>query len=264
MTRTIARRLSQILLAAGLALASTSAGAASLAAVSGSWVSTNNDDGIYGLNGLGTDYISWGAPATSRGQSGYEFRSATQSGAVGIEAGTRFDIGDFVHHNRGIWTRGRHTNGMDSSIEGARLRVDYALDFGDGKLRRYSSVFDFLHDETRNQNNPCANGGAHGVGINRNGCADKVTLTRNDDLSDSFVIGDLRYQLDISGLLGEVPFWTAEDAVNTLQLEGMFTTSRVPTPPLPPKPPVPVPLPAPAGALLLALLGLGVVARRRS
>ena len=262
MARTIISQFRQAVLIAGLALAAPMAQAAALVAVSGSWVSTNDDDGTYGLNGLGTDQIFWGSPATSRGQSGYEFQSATQSGGFDIEAGTQFDLGTFIHHNRTIWTRGRHTDGMASSIRGAQLKVDYALDFGGGDLRRYSSVFDFLHNETRNRSNPCANGEANGVGVNSNGCADKVTLTRNDDQSDSFVIDGLRYQLDISGLLGDTPFWTAEDAENPLELVGLFTTEAVPPPPVPP-PPTPVPLPAPAGALVLALLGLGLVGRRR-
>ena len=258
MPRKFTARFSQMVLAAGLALAATSVDAASLTAVSGTWVSTNDDDGIHRLNGLGTDYISWGAPVTSRGQSGYEFQSATRSGGVEITAGTTFDAGTFIHHNRRIWSTGRHTNGETSSISGARLRVDYALDFGDGELRRYSSVFDFLHDETSNFARTCANG-ANWEGINARGCSDRITLARNDELSDSFVIGDLEYQLDLTGLLGQTPFWTAEQAENSLELQGMFTTSKVPPPP---PPPVPVPLPAGGLLLLTALAGAGAIGRR--
>ena len=62
-----------------------------------------------------------------------------------------------------------------------------------------SFVFDFVHNETDNGANPCANGGANNAGVNINGCADSVTFLYNS-LSDSFTVDGIEYTLDLSRL----------------------------------------------------------------
>jgi hypothetical protein len=166
----------------------------------------------------------------------------------------------FSHINRAIATTGSRTRNKPSSITGASLRLDYVLDFGGGISRTFSSVFDIKHTETRNEDSICANGFGH-TGINSSGCADRVEFMTNPDFSDTFTIGGLTYLLDVSGFNVDGPFWTAENAVNTTSLFGVFKVVDG-VPPDGPPPVTPVPLPAAAFLLIGALGVLRAVSRK--
>ncbi|MCX7889760.1 MAG: VPLPA-CTERM sorting domain-containing protein [Rhodobacteraceae bacterium] len=250
-----------VLAAAFVALSSLPSLAAtvSVTGVTGSWFSPTPPD-VEGLTGLGTSTMAWGTPASANGaKSAYGF---TGNAVGAVETDIAFDLGVFTHFNNPILT----TPAGRSSITSAQLTVSINLDLGDGSgAKQITTVFDFLHWETRNRpvsGNICANGGRYGQGINDRGCADRVTLVRNDSLSTEFEINGVTYELDITGFLfqGDLlsEFWTRERATNSAVLRGILRAVDTGEPP-----PAPIPLPA-AGWLLLAGVGaLGLTRRRR-
>lgn len=205
------------------------------------------------LNGGGTNAINWGTPFTRVNvQSGYVFNGINGSG---IAADTDFQFGTFTHNNFVI-DRG-------TSITGAKLSVSLDASFDGGPLTRITQVFDFTHEETPNTG-ACSYGGSNNVGVNVNGCADRVTATVNPTMSDKFIVGGQEITLSLTGfLVGRTPFssfLTVEQRSNQAILLARYTVKDINPPPPPPSP---VPLPASALMLLGALGGLGVVARRR-
>jgi len=247
--------------AAALALSAMPALSASVSVtdVDGTWGGPIPPN-VVGLSGVGTSTMSWGRPWTQGGaQSAYGF---TGSPVGLIETDVAFDLGVFTHFNNPIAIRR-----ANSSIRAAQLSVSIQIDLGDGAgPTQIDTVFDFLHDETRNSplgpqdplGGTCANG-PNGVGVNVNGCADRVRLVRNDALSTEFTIDGVLYALDITGFLFEgsllTEFWTQEEATNSAVLRGILRTVGTP-------PEAPVPLPA-AGWLLIAGVGALALTRRR-
>lgn len=251
---------SAVLATALLFTGAAQAASVNIASVSGSWSTVNPPD-VVGLNGLGTSRMSWGTPIRRNQQSGYGF---VGTGPMGLTTDTTFNIGTFTHFNNAI----KSTPAGRYSISAATLSLIVDLVLDDGTQRRINSVFDFSHWETVNvpgRGQACADGGRYGVGVNRNGCADRVIATRNEGSSDSFTYGGLLYRLDITGFLrnGQLvsSFWTTEGLANTAVLQAVLRTSPVDTPP--PDVPAPVPLPAAGWLLLGALGGLAAFRRRR-
>lgn len=212
--------------------------------VTGTWTSALGGTNV---NGVGTNQLNWGTPPSA--QSGYRFVGVAPPPTTAIAANTPFDFGTFTHINRPI--------GIGTSITQAVLQVTFDLTFNDGAgggdvhIPTFSSTYTFGHFETRNSAAPCADGGANGVGVNANGCADLVTPVINPILSDTFGIGAFNFFLDIEGFDIGANFWTMEDAENHASLRGIFSVSVVP-------------LPAAVWMLVGGIAGLGVVARRRS
>ncbi|WP_372965662.1 THxN family PEP-CTERM protein [Marinobacter sp.] len=211
--------------------------------VTGTW--TNTNPVAPAVTGGGTNEIRWGTPANNQNnRSGYRFDGAAPP-AVNVNENVDFNMGTFTHFNWPIAT--------GTGLNNAELTVNTTLTI-DGQVEMVSSVFGFNHWETPNQANPCANGGQNGVGLNRNGCADRVTFALNVGASDSFLIDGVNYFVDISGffygggLASE--FWTKEYKNNRALLKGVITSQ-----------PVSVPEPSTLALLGLGLLGLGV--RRR-
>ena len=106
--------------------------------------------------------------------------------------------------------------------------------FGNNDLHYANSQFIFLHNETPNAANPCADGGTNGVGVNSNGCADIVTAFLNPGSFSEFLIGGINYTFGVTGF--QIPggvFSSAEDNVNSVLLQGSFAaveTFSVPGP----------------------------------
>lgn len=225
--------------AIAVALSATGGYAASLTinSVTGVWTNVAPNSGIAGE---GTNNITWGSPTTSNGASGYLFEGDAPPPFVANE-GVAFSLGDFTHQNNPI-------TGTTLDTADLAVTVDIA---GVGAVH---SVFSFMHLETVNSSDPCANGDALGVGVNSNGCADRVQATLNASASDTFFIDGVEYNFDISGffvggaLLDD--FWTVEGQDNVATLQGQFVTTAA------------VPLPA-AGLMLIAGLGGLAAARRR-
>ncbi len=223
---------------AGLLVAgSASAQLITIESVSGIWTQATPD----GIDGIGTNQITWGTAANTE-RSSYVFDGVAPPEITGINIGQRFDLGFFTHNNFPI---------TGTFLETARLEVTANLSIN-GTSRTAVSFFDFEHWETPNNEDPCADGGALGEGINEDGCADRVTFSFNEALSDRFQIDGDWYELTIAGFQsnGELSdvLWTQEDASTEATLRGVV--NRVPTP---------ATLPLLGAGLLL----LGLTLRRR-
>lgn len=233
-------------LVGGLMLSSQAMAAITVDSVTGVW--TDVDPDAPAVTGEGTNVISWGTPATSLGQSGYTFVGNAPP-PFPVSVGTGFNLGDFTHRNNPIF---------GSSLDTAELTVTTNLTI-DGTSQGIESVFEFEHLETNNNSTTCADGGANGIGVNVNGCADRVTFSINVGSSESFMIGGTEFFVDItgfetgSGLATE--FWTVEEADNLATLRGVITSR-------------PGEIPVPATFALLGLgiasLGVGMAGRRKA
>ncbi len=162
-----------------------------------------------------------------------------------------FVLGNFTHANFGI--------PAGTEITGVTLTINADV-FVDGvSAGNRSFVYLVDHFETPNGNNPCADGGTLGVGVNVNGCADRVRMAFLG-ISDSFMIGADLYSLEIMGFRvgGQdvTEFWTAETTFNTA---GVLARVNL-------RSEIPAAVPEP-GTITLFAAGLaiaGVAARRRA
>jgi hypothetical protein len=141
----------------------------------------------------------WGgysSPSTpSDNDSGYDFQADPVPLNVTVAPNSTsglFDLGDFTHHNRPI------PSGTSITSIDLKLTTGVFVDGFDLGLKNF--VFQFVHDETPNGDNPCKYGGANNQGVNVNGCADRVS-TNWLTTSDSFSIGGIDYTLKIMGFM---------------------------------------------------------------
>jgi len=234
-----------IAMATVLSFAAVQASAAvvNITGITSSWTATTGTT----ASGIGTNQIRWGAPATDAGQSGYNFMAATTP-INNIAPATAFDLGTFAHLNNPIFA---------PSITSASLKLIIDITVG-GSAHQIVSNFVFDHEETPNNDVPCAYGGDNFQGDNINGCADRVTAALNPSTSTGFFIGLDEYLFTIKGFEVDgdlfTEFLTTERMTNTASLQGIYTLkSNVP----------PIPLPAAGWLLISALVGMGALARRR-
>ncbi len=210
--------------------------------VDGVWTSTTGGN----VTGVGTSQIRWGGMFDNP-KSGYDFDD--RSTPFGVALVTPFELGTFTHLNNPI--------SAGTSITAATLKITTDLTI-DGNPFEVDSFFDFAHWETPNGDNPCANGGANGSGVNSNGCADRVKFTLNVGSSESFFIGTTEYVVNISSFLisgnPATEFWTKEERDNSAKLQGSIVEKASV-----------VPIPAAAwlfGSALMGMTGLGYRRRR--
>ncbi|HWJ69561.1 MAG TPA: THxN family PEP-CTERM protein [Sphingobium sp.] len=191
--------------------------------VTATWLSPTGGSNIsYSAPGTDNAAIFWG---TGGGQkSGYRFE--TDIPMISVDTDTQMSgittIGTFTHYNYPI--------NSGSGISGVKLQLTMDVDVDGTLMQDVSFVYAFNHWETPNSSNPCADGGAQGVGINANGCADNVKVNFLME-SGFFTIDDIEYALDVQGfLVGDDPatsFWTKENATNVAELRGQVVLRSV-------------------------------------
>lgn len=216
---------------------SASAATINVTGITGTW--ENVQGGGSSVNGEGTSNLRFGDPATSAGQSGYDFVAQAVPFAP---ASNPFDIGVFSHLNFPVFP---------PSITGADLRVTVEGDV-DGVSFSLGGVYRFDHFETPNVANPCAAGGGPVTA-----CPDLVTFLGAVSLfGDTIEVDGENVVLGLEGFAAGTSFLTAEGQRNDSVLRASFTANPITVDP--------VPLPAAGWMLLAGLGGLAAMRRRKN
>ncbi len=192
--------------------------------------------------------ISWGRPKSGR-KSGYVFDGTESSGPHDL--GASFDLGKFTHNNYVIY---------GGALKAATLAVTITGRLVDGLTSQdftVTSVFDIIHDETRNRQRKCPYG-------DKPPCGDLISFATNAGLSETIQFNGVSYLFEATGFLGGFfggnSLFSDENRKNSAFLQGKLTALNAPPPP----PVSPVPLPAALPLLAIAVGSIGFVSRRRA
>lgn len=218
--------------------AQSASAAITVDSVTGKWqnaLGQNPGDPITHFSQPSSNVIRWGDPATSGGNSGYQFiGAAPPSQAVAID--TPFSLGTFTHFNFPIFT----ANPLGSVDLATMIKLSI-----DSTPVNFTTNYGFLHDETPNS---C-------VG---KGCSDDLVMFTNNTASQQvfqingqdYTVALLGFKTDLAGPL-LTTFNTVEGQQNDAFLFAQVTRAKVL-------------VPEPSTYLLMAgFLGLAFVRRHR-
>lgn len=205
----------------------------SLSNVSALWFDGTPAANISYLNNPSTaPGARWGVSPTAGGaSSGYDFTVAGQPINFNVPPSPSQNqaLGTFTHLNYPI-NDGTQITGVKLA-----LTADVLVDSVSMGTRTFNYGFDVF--ETVNSDDPCPDGGANGVGVDINGCADRATVSWLPT-SENFLIGSdlytlnlLGFSLDVSGSNPFTDFWTAENESSSAWLIGnVALRSSIPEP----------------------------------
>lgn len=226
-----------------------------------------------GVTVVSNQSLRWGDPATNNGQSGLDITDSPSIEQVTTNGAAVANV-SVTHLNQPIYAPSL------SSVDILSTLTLTPFDPSGAALAPATITFKINFEETSNADDPCADGGANGVGVNVNGCADIFVIDQNAlnfpffyDLDGA--AGPLQNQqyyisfFELTNGLNPLPpdactaagagvpcigFRTPEEENTTFQFAALITTERVS---------VPEP-----GALALVGLGIGLMGllhrRRRS
>jgi hypothetical protein len=168
-------------------------------------------------NGTSSASLFWGMPASSNGQSGYNFTTASTPISYEVPPQTPvFIIGTWSHYNNPIYK---------PSLDTIRLVISAEISIDGVSQGIMNFYFDFVYNETPNNENPCANGIPNNIGVNIKGCADIVDVNYNT-LSDSFLLDGTLFTLTLTS--DSSHFETVESSTNTFPVNAtIVATSTV-------------------------------------
>lgn len=161
--------------------------------VTGTWQNVTLADVVdlsFAGQGTGHPQLRWGIASTVAGNSGYDFDAATPPPItvdVPPSPSGDFVLGTFTHVNQII-----QSNVHDFSITGAQLAVNMDVAIGGVDQGHRTFLFDFLHDETPNNANPCPFGGGPQP------CPDRVRVNIASN-TESFLVDGVDYTVNVLG-----------------------------------------------------------------
>jgi hypothetical protein len=205
--------------------------------ITGTW---DNVQGTSIFNGTDTNQVRWGSAATTAGQSGFNFQSA--SSLVSVASGSNFVLGELTHLNVPIWG-GTAASGVD-------LDLSMAID---GMIHSFN--YSFLINETPNTAGNCPV-----FQISNTPCDDKIDFT-SPFSTTTFQKNGFNYSLELLGFSGTVDGLSPVSSFITEERKASsaFLVARVVK-----DSNNDVSVPEPTSALAILLIGLATTRLRRS
>ena len=223
-----------------LSAVSLPAQAIQLNSLTGSWTSVN---GGASVNGLESNQVRWGSPATGSGQSGLGFVGSAPP-SVSFPVNTNFVLGRLTHYNFPIFG--------STAASGANLGISLNLSNA-GETINPQFNYALNIDETLNQGNVAACDATKQ--ISSVPCDDVITFDNSQQ--QIFTLNGNQYELKISGFSSDptnfspiAQFTTIERQESNAYLLGKITPLQV-------TPPTPVPFETDALPIVGSMIAFG-------